>query len=233
MKTEPLKRMDSGRAGASAFTLAEMLIAMTIFTMVIGAMVATQLFGLRVYTLAATKLSATAGSRKALNQMRDQIRQAKTLNVGIVNNGDVTTFNALGLTNNQVGNALLVYPTTNTSTYTYFYLNTTTTTNCTLMQYTAASNAANTSILTNTYVLAGYITNQDIFTAQDWTGNILTNENQNDNGLESIPNRLVIYVKLQFYEWEYPIAVVGTNTGFGNMYDYYQLRTKITRRAWN
>jgi prepilin-type N-terminal cleavage/methylation domain-containing protein len=232
MKMLSLNRMDACRTGRSAFTLAEMLIAMGIFSMVIAAMVATQLFGLRVYTLAATKLSATAGCRKALNQIRDQVRQAKTLNVGSCNSTP-GSFNPLGMTNNQVGNALLVYPTTNQSVYTIFYLDTTTTTNCNLKQFTVASNAANTSLISNTFTLAGYITNQDIFAAQDYTGNILTNENQVDNTLESIPNRLVIFVKLQFYQWEYPIAYVGTNTGYGNMYDYYQLRTKITRRAWN
>ncbi|MFZ0827417.1 MAG: prepilin-type N-terminal cleavage/methylation domain-containing protein [Verrucomicrobiia bacterium] len=231
MKILSLNRMESRRTGAAAFTLAEMLIAMTIFTMVIGAMVATQLFGLRVYTLAATKLSATAGGRKALNLVRDQIRQAKTLNVGICNSTP-GSFNPLGLTNYQVGNALMVYPTTNQSVYTCFYLNTTTTTNCQLWQYTVASNAANTSLVVTTNMLAGYITNQDIFTAQDYNGNTLTNENQNDNGLESIPNRLVISMKMQFWQWEYPIAQVGVAGGV-NMYDFYQLRTKITRRTWN
>ena len=232
MKTLAPPRTDSGRTGAAAFTLAEMLIAMGIFSMVIAAMVATQLFGMRVYTLAATKLSATAGSRKALNQIRDQIRQSKILNVGNCNSTP-GSFTNLGLSANQVGNALMVNPTTNPVTYTLFYLDTTATTNCNLKQFVVASNAANTGFITNTYTLAGYITNQDIFTAQDWAGNTLTNENQNDNGLEQIPNRLVILVKMQFYQWEYPIAYVGTNTGYGNMYDYYQLRTKITKRAWN
>src|ERR1035437_5293844 len=124
MKILSLNRMDSRRTGASAFTLAEMLIAMTIFTMVIAAMVATQLFGMRVYTLAATKLSATAGCRKALNQVRDQARQANTLNVGICNSTP-DSFNPLGLTSLQVGNALEVFPTTNSSVYTIFYLDTT------------------------------------------------------------------------------------------------------------
>jgi type II secretory pathway pseudopilin PulG len=71
MKISSLNRADAGQAGASAFTLAEMLIAMGIFSMVIASMVAVQLFGLRVYTLAATKLNATAGCRKALNQVRE------------------------------------------------------------------------------------------------------------------------------------------------------------------
>lgn len=232
MKILPFHWMNPRRAGASAFTLAEMLIAMGIFSMVIIAMVATQLFGLRVYTLAATKLNATAGCRKALNQVRDAVREAKTVNVGNCNSTP-GSFTNLGLAALQIGNAVLINPTTNAIPYTLFYLDRTTTTNCSLMQFVVASNAANTALISNTYTLASYITNQDIFTAQDWKGNTLTNEDQVDNTLAAIPNRLVILMKLQFYMWEYPIAYVGTNTGYGNMYDYYQLRTKITRRAWN
>jgi type II secretory pathway pseudopilin PulG len=231
MKNLSPNQIASRRTGAAGFTLVEMLIAMGVFTMVIGAMIATQLFGLRVYTLAATKLSATAGCRKALNVIRDQVREAKTLNVGICN-ATPGSFNSLGLTNVQIGNALMVYPGTNPLVYSVFYLDTTTTTNCRLLQYTVGSNAANTSLIAFTNVLAGYITNQDIFTAQDWMGTTLTNENQVDNILDAIPNRLVILMKLQFYQWEYPIAKVGASNVW-NAYDYYQLRTKITRRAWN
>lgn len=204
-------------AGVRAFTLMEMLVAIAIFGTVVTTMVAVQVFGLRVYTLAATKLSATAGGRKAMNQIRDQIREAKTLNVGNCNLTP-SSFNPLGLTNYQVGNALEIFPTNNPNNYTIFYLNTTTTTNCTLEQFTVSNG------VTNTMVLTSYLTNQDIFTAQDYQGNTLTND-------QVMANRMVIYLKLQFSQWEYPIAVVGSN-GF-NAYDYYQLRTRITRRAFD
>jgi len=46
-----------------------------------------------------------------------------------------------------------------------------------------------------------------------------------------LDNRLLIEVTMQFSQWEYPIAFVGTN-GL-NAYDYYQLRTRVFRRAWN
>jgi hypothetical protein len=45
-----------------------------------------------------------------------------------------------------------------------------------------------------------------------------------------LQNNQVFTVKLQFYQWEYPIAVISTNGGL-NAYDYYQLRTKVCRRA--
>jgi type II secretory pathway pseudopilin PulG len=237
MKMLSFKRRDSRRTGVVGFTVAEMLIAMTIFSMAIAAMVATQLFGLRVYTLAATKLSATSGCRKALNSLRDQIREAKLVDIGNCGtNGDPASFSSLGMTNYQVGNAIRLTSYNNwTNSFTVFYQDTSlVTTNylkqCTV-QCTVTGGATNyTYSATNN--LAMYITNSDIFTAQDYLGRTLTNEESVDNTLQAIPNRLVVYVKLQFYQWEYPIAFVGSNNA-ANMYDYYQLRTKVTRRAWN
>jgi hypothetical protein len=78
-----------------------------------------------------------------------------------------------------------------------------------------------TSLTSNTVNLASYITNLDIFSAQDCWGNTVSNFALNNQ---------VFAIKLQFYQWEYPIAVVSTNGGL-NAYDYYQLRTKVCRRA--
>src|ERR1700722_3203460 len=83
MKLFPNMQTRSHRTSTSAFTLVEMMMSVGIFLFLfIGVMVAIQIFGLRVYTLAATKLSATTGAREALNQIRDDIREAKTLQVG-------------------------------------------------------------------------------------------------------------------------------------------------------
>ena len=71
------------RRAVRGFTLAEMVITVGVFLFIFtGVMVAVQIFGLRIYTLAATKLVATAGGRKALNQIRDQIREGKMVYVG-------------------------------------------------------------------------------------------------------------------------------------------------------
>ncbi len=234
MKSLSVRQINSSRAGEPGFTLAEMLIAMGIFSMVIAAMVAVQLFGMRVYTLAATKLSATAGCRKALNVIRDQVREAKLVDIGNCSAGPAS-FTNLGLSAIQVGNALRISMTNNwTNGYTLFYADASMATTNYLKQCTVTNiGSSTTPTFLKTNILATYITNQDIFTAQDWRGTTLTNEDQVDNTLDAIPNRLVVLMKLQFYQWEYPIAYVGTNSGYGNMYDYYQLRTKITRRAWN
>jgi hypothetical protein len=222
------------RTTACAFTFVEMCIAMAVFTMVVAAMVAVQILGLRMYTLAATKLSATEGCRKTLNSIRDKIREANYVDVGMCTSTP-SFFNSLSTNVSQQGNAVKVYPTVitnaynynptyNTNVYSLFYLDTTDPNNYKMTRFTQASNAANNGFVTDTAVLTGYITNLDIFTAEDYQGTPLTNE-------QSWNKREVISIKLQFYQWEYPIANVGTNVGVDNMYDSYQLRTRVTQRA--
>jgi len=200
------------------FTVVEMVIVAGTFTFLVGAMVCLQIFALRIYTLAATKLTATAGGREALNQIRDQIRAGKMVYVGNCSNTSASSF--YFITNApQQGNALIVYPTTNTTWYSVYYLDTSTTTNR-LIQF----NVTNNNVINYTNTLANYVTNKIVFDARDWLNNIVTNE-------QCLDNRLLIEVTMQFSQWEYPVAYAGTN-GL-NAYDYYQLRTRIFRRAWN
>jgi hypothetical protein len=205
----------------SAFTLMEMVISVGIYLGIfVGALVAVQIFALRVYTLAATKLTATQGARKALNQIRDDIRQGKGVQVG---NADSSgNFTAYTGTNLASGNALQVYATTNGNftqpPYSLYYLQVTnsggmSSNNLIWMEVTASSSTSSK--------LATYITNLDVFSAQDCWGNTITN---------SLKNNQVFTVKLQFYQWEYPIAVISSNAA-ANAYDYYQLRTRVCRRA--
>jgi|SRR5665213_437701 len=216
MKT--ISKIQAGRRRFSAFTLPEMLIAAALYLVIfVGVMVAIQIFALRVYTLAATKLTATQGSRKAMNQIRDDIRQGKLLQVGNADNSG--NFTAVSGTNGAVGNALQVFATTNQGApYSIYYLQTNTVggVSSNNLLWISVSSAAS-----NTYNLACYITNLDVFSAQDCWGNTISNY---------LKNNQVFAVKLQFYQWEYPIAIISTNAGL-NAYDYYQLRTKVCRRA--
>lgn len=68
-------------------------------------------------------------------------------------------------------------------------------------------------------VVANYITNQNIFFAEDYMANVLTNNQDNR----------VIQMTMYFSQWEYPIAIIGSNDI--NAYDYYRLQTRATRRA--
>lgn len=206
------------RRNGRGFTLAEMVITVGVFLFIFtGVWISIQVFGLRIYTLAATKLVATTGGRQALNQVRDQIRAAKIVYVGTCSSASGSSFHYI--TNApQQGNALIIYPTTNTAYYSIYYLDTSTRTNR-LVQFNVSNN-----VTTYTKTLAMYLTNQIIFDARDFQNNIVTNE-------QCLDNRVLIQMTMQFSQWEYPIAVVG---GVGlNAYDYYQLRTRVFRRAWN
>jgi Tfp pilus assembly protein PilW len=208
------------RRNVRGFTLAEMVIAVGVFLFIFtGVMVGVQIFGLRIYTLAATKLVATAGGRQALNQIRDQIRGCKMVYVGNCSSPSYSSFALIGTTNAQQGNALIIYPTTNTTWYSIYYLDTSTTTSR-LTQFNVSN-----SVTTYTKTLAKYVTNQIVFDARDWQNRIVSNE-------ACLDNRLLIEVTMQFSQWEYPIAKVGPTNGW-NAYDYYQLRTRVLRRAWN
>lgn len=173
---------------------------MAIFTLLVGALVTTQIMGLKLHRISETKLMGTAEGRSALNATRDEIRMGKIVVVG---NGNDETFAPIPDHSPQTGNALQIYPTTNLSLFVRYFLD------------------ADDSLkrLTNGEVqtVANFITNQMVFSAEDFAGNVLTN-NQNNR---------VIRMTLEFYQWEYPMATVGE----GGMYDYYRLQTRVTRRT--
>ena len=211
---------------SAGYTLVEMLMAVGIYmTILVGVVVAIQIFALRIYTLAATKLTATQGARKALNQIRNDIRQAKLIQVGTADNSG--NFTPINLTNAAVGNALQVFMTNAlVAPYSLYYL-----------QTNAVGGLSSNNLLwvsvtttsTNTINLSSYITNSDIFAAEDWdnwpaTGTSMTPTTNN------VSNNQIYSVKLQFYQWEYPIGYIGAN-GAANAYDFYRLQSRITRRA--
>jgi type II secretory pathway pseudopilin PulG len=197
------------------FTLVETMVSMWVFLIIfIGVMIGLQIYGLRVYTLGATKLSATECALKVLNHIRDDIRQAKTVNVGnLTTVSDPSTFVLTGNSNKNTGAALQIFPSTNATTWTVYYLDSSVATN-----YLKMATTTNGTSFSTPYVLATYITNLVVFDAEDFQGNILTNDS----------NNRIIRMELDFYQWEYPVGYVG---GVGiNAYDFYKLTTKISRR---
>jgi type II secretory pathway pseudopilin PulG len=219
MKLSPHILSGSPPHRAAGFTLMETMVSVWIFLIIfIGIMVALQVFGLRVYTLGATKLSATAGAVKVLAHVRDDIREAKTTYVGNVTNSDPTQFGLTGNAFKNQGNALEIYSLTDgVPPFTIYYLDSSTTTN--YLKMATTTDGVNFTITS----LASYITNQIIFDQEDFQGNVQTND------AYSNPNNRIIRMELDFYQWEYPIGYIGGVNGL-NAYDYYKLTTKVTRR---
>jgi hypothetical protein len=133
----------------------------------------------------------------------DEVRTGKIVKVG---NGSQNFFAEVARGFEQKGSALEIYPTTNRSQFVrYFYDGTT-------QQLKRITNGAERAS-----IVAHSITNQFVFSAEDFRGGVLTNNE----------NNRVIGLTLQFYQMQYPQVQIGP----GSFYDFYQLRTKITRRA--
>jgi type II secretory pathway pseudopilin PulG len=156
--------------------MAEVLVAMTVFLLLIGGVVAAHLFGLSMFRLTETKLSATDDARQVIGKMTDEIRTCKSTWIGNVHNGE---FVALLDGETQQGSGLLIYPSTNPANYIIYFVNPT---DKTFRRTTSQPGSAT--------VVAESVTNTVVFRARDHLGNVLTN-NQNNR---------VINVNLEFFQ---------------------------------
>jgi len=190
-------------ARQAAFTYAEIMTAMGLFSLIVIGVVYSQLFGMRMFNVTSTRVSASDNARKVLNGVRDDIRSGKILYVG---NGGSAGFTNIALNGLRQGNALQICPTTDTNVFIRYYLDKTT--HC--LNRKASGSA-------QVQVLAPYLTNQIAFVAEDFAGHTLTNDQ----------NNRVIKMVLDFYQWEFPVAQVGA----GAFYDSYHLQTRVTRRT--
>jgi prepilin-type N-terminal cleavage/methylation domain-containing protein len=159
-----------------AFTLPEVMVAMTVFLLLLGGIVFAHLFGLSMFRLTETKLNATDAARQTIGRMADEIRSCKSTWIGHVKNGE---FVALLDGEKQQGSGLLIHPTTNTADYVIYFVNPS---DRTFRRTTSAPGSAS--------VVAESITNAVVFQARDHLGQVLTN-NQNNR---------VMYVNLEFYQ---------------------------------
>jgi hypothetical protein len=197
-------RCRQGSLRQAGMTLVEIMTVSAVFSLVVIALISVQIVGMKMFNITATKLSASHSARGALNRVSDEIRSGKILYVG---NGTANSFTFIADNQPHQGNAVQISPTSNTNQYTRFYLDPAAQT---LNRVTSANPG-------NIEVVARFITNTIAFRAEDFAGNVLTN-NQNNR---------VIRMVLELYQWEFPVAQVGA----GSYYDYYRVQTRIARRA--
>jgi hypothetical protein len=200
---------------ARAFTLAEMVITVGVFMLLMGGILYGYLFGLNLFQITKVKLGASDDARKALIRLTDEIRSANRVEIGA---GNLTNFVEDATNGVQTGFALRIYPDSNHNNWIRYWYET-----------NKADTANFTKLLRTTdgvtfrQAMPHGITNGPnsnlvpIFSSEDSAGNALTNNF----------NNRVIGVTLQFYELGYPIVGIGN----GNYYDFYQLHTRITRRT--
>jgi hypothetical protein len=163
-------------SSVAAFTLVEIMVAMSVFVLLLGGVVVANLCGLKMLAISTTKLTATQSAREAVGKLTDEIRTSKSVYVGNVTNG---VFVALPAAAPQVGAGVLIYPTTNTTNFILYFVNP-----------SDQSFRRTTSVPGTTTVLAQSLTNSVAFTAQDCLGNVLTNSQ----------NNRVIHLDLEFYQ---------------------------------
>ena len=186
-----------------AFTIIETMISMSLMTMVLGGVIYSHIMGQRMMQITQAKLGANDSARKAFGKLQDELRAAKTIAVGA---GSSNSFIAATNGGALQGRAIQIYPGTNQTWWVrYYYL-------------TNTSELRRVTSINNTpQLIASYVTNAVLFSKEDYLGNTLTTDTGNST----------INVRLQFYQLSYPMTMIGTN----NFFDYYQLQTRITRRA--
>jgi prepilin-type N-terminal cleavage/methylation domain-containing protein len=160
----------------TAFTLPELLVTITLFSMVMGAVVVAHLFGLRMSRFTEAKLNASSSARQALGKMTDEIRNCTSAWVGYITNGDfVELLDGVP----QTGSALLLQPTTNAANFVVYFVNP-----------SDQSFRRTTSVPGTTTIVARAVTNAAVFRAQDFRGKLLTNSQDNR----------VFHMTLEFYQ---------------------------------
>jgi prepilin-type N-terminal cleavage/methylation domain-containing protein len=196
----PLRAQAHYRSG---FSLTEILVSLAILGVATAALIIGQIYGMKMFNVTATKLGAAQGARTTLGVVRDDVRAGKMLYVGT---GTGANFTNIVPGFPQEGNALRIFPTSDTNSHVTYYLDSS---DQKLKRRFSGTGAIE--------VIAPYITNTAVFRAEDYAGNILTN---------AVNNR-IIRMTLDFYQWEFPVAQAGV----GSFYDHYRLQTRISRRA--
>ncbi|MGH7971430.1 MAG: hypothetical protein ACREIC_22145, partial [Limisphaerales bacterium] len=174
----------------------ELMVSAAILILVVGGIVSANLFGMRMFQVEETKLSVSDQSRKIVGVLMDEIHSCQSFQIGAFTNG---MFTGLPFGTPQLGPALIIYPTTNATNFIMYFVDTA------HQQFRRATSAPG-----STRTLASSVTNAiDLFRAQDYLGNLLTNMQDNT----------VLHLKIEFYQ----------AARFGVPPDYYKLETSTTR----
>lgn len=195
-------RLRNKKRRQAGSTLIEFMISMTICIMVLTATLACAFFCMRMMEITQSKVVTSDKARQINRLLAADIHSAQNLRLG---QGGPTSFSEVGLNTPQKGTALQINPSADTNVFVRYYLDEA---DKKLKRITNGSNSP--------FVLASSISNKWVFAAEDFGGNVLTN-NQNNS---------TISVVLQFYQLEDPLVPVGR----GQYYQSYELRTRITQR---
>jgi hypothetical protein len=195
------------RASYRAFTYVEMLVASTVFLLVVAAMLVGNSFGMRMMELYRPKLAAAGEIRKTIYLLHSEIGAAKVVRVG---RGDRYTFRGAGFGEPREGNAMQIYPAEGTNITNFF------------IRYYLDSGDRSLKRMTSDGVSATVVaraignTNDVVFVGEDFAGKSLTNDQ----------NNMAIRVSLQYMQ----MAGSSTPIGPANYYKAHRVETRKTVR---
>jgi len=181
-------------APLNGFTLPELLISISVFALLAIGIVFANLYGLSMFHITESTLNATDDARKTIGKMTDEIRTCNGAWIGNVNTG---VFAARLDGEVQQGNSLLI---SNNASYVMYFVNPS---DKTFRRTTSTPGSAT--------VLAEFVTNAVVFSAQNHLGQVLTNSQ----------NNRVIHLNLEFYQAKRAMQIA----------QYYKLETSVTRRV--
>lgn len=185
-----------------SFTLTELLTATAIMVWMVTSLIVSNLYGIRLFELSRAKLGASDSARHALNELVGTVREAKIIGIG---SGSGSSFTEVTMGNSYRGNAIQVCRTTNEAEFIRFFWEN--------GELKKTSDDAATPI-----VLMGGISNNLVFSKEDFSGKVLTND----------INNYVTGFWLVFTQLVDPTVHIGSNEFF----NYYEFKTKITKRAF-
>jgi hypothetical protein len=157
------KRISSGKKRGR--TLVEMMVASSLLSLVILGILSCHIAGLRFTGFVMPKIQNAEYSRQLVSRVIEEIRCATTVSIGT---GTVSGFTAAAANRPQVGNAIRVYPSTNSSSYIYYFQDT----NSWTVQRIDINGTAPVAI-------ADQVTNLTVFSMENFGGTILTNPQNN------------------------------------------------------
>ncbi len=197
MKTNPVLKGHSRKWCAGGYSLVELQISALLLVSIMLGVFYTHMAGLKLQGYVQPKVENAQYSRETISRMIEEVRCANSTQIGT---GAFSAFTACGGSKLQVGNALRIFPGSNTTQCIYYYLDTN---NWNLMRMDyGVTNAADT--------IAYSVTNNPIFSMESYSGTTLTN----------IQNNSVLSVLLQ----------MRRTTTMQNVTDTCQVRAKMTRR---
>jgi len=191
---------------SQAMTLIEMMVAMSIFSLAVIALIYTQMFAMRQNQLVNSKLGASDQSRRGFDVLARDIRSCKIWQVGngtVAANGTVSGFTPIPNGTAQQGTALKVHLTTDTNSYALYCFDTN---KCQLRRVHTGE--------TGSKLIAEHLTNSMYFRAENYRGAIQTD----------LTHKGVINVVMQFFQYQFPTTLVGP----GCLYDYYKMEFRLT-----